>query len=109
MPKLTRRNCFQATLAAAAATRAPRAVAAIGPNRAQARPGPTIKLAEILGPNDKARWKLAKQVGVNHAIAGVSNVLAKVPRTQYREVLAKLKAEYQEAGLTIAGVESHPV
>src|SRR5262245_43216287 len=107
MRKLTRRNCFQATVAAAAGAGAARALAAPGPNRAPPRAPHTIKMAEILGPGETARWKLAKQVGVNHAIAGVGAVLGRVPRTQYLQVLTQLVAEYKAAGLTVAGVESH--
>jgi hypothetical protein len=39
----------------------------------------------------------------------VNTVLGKIPRGDYRPALEQLKADYQAAGLTIAGVESHPV
>ena len=68
-----------------------------------------IKLAEILTPGQHSRFRLLKQAGVNHAIAGVSGALSAVPRAQYLETLARIKAEYESFGLTIAGVESHPV
>ena len=51
--------------------------------------------------------KLAKQIGVTHVIAGAG--LRRVPRDQYVDTVAKVKAEYDAAGLTIAGIESHPV
>jgi mannonate dehydratase len=53
--------------------------------------------------------RLARQLGVNWAIAGVGGALAKVRRDQYVETLTAIKSEFQQAGLKIAGVESHPV
>jgi mannonate dehydratase len=46
---------------------------------------------------------------VNWAIAGVGGELAKVRREQYVETLTSIHSEFQQAGLKIAGVESHPV
>lgn len=68
-----------------------------------------MKLALMLDSRNKERWVLARQIGVNHAIVPVSRVLRRVKRDRYVEALSKIKAEYEEAGLTIAGVESHPV
>src|SRR2546426_10179675 len=68
-----------------------------------------MKLAEILNPGEQPRWKQAKQVGVNHAIVSVNAVLGRIHRLEYVGALEQLKADYQAAGLTIAGVESHPV
>lgn len=67
-----------------------------------------IKLALVLG-NNKSQWKLARQIGVNHAIIRVSGTLSKISSDQYVNALKKIKAEYEEAGISIAGVESHPV
>lgn len=100
MSHLTRRNCIRGTLAAVAA--APLAAA---PRTKTRRPG--IKLAEIFGSGQTARLRLARQIGINHAIAGVG--LGRVPRGQYPEALEKIQAEFKAEGLTIAGVESHPV
>jgi mannonate dehydratase len=81
-----------------------------GPIRKFAAPGhAVIKLALAAAPDQTARWKLARQVGVNHAILGVQGELSKLRRDQYEETLAKLKADFDAAGMTIAGVESHPV
>jgi mannonate dehydratase len=44
---------------------------------------------------------------VNYAIAGVG--LSRYRREQYVETLQKLKEGFAEAGIAIAGVESHPV
>jgi len=96
MVNISRRSCLQAPLGLAAA-RIPRSD----------RPG--IQLSEILNPGETARWRQARQVGVNHAIVSVNGVLAKVPRTEYLPALQKIKADLASAGLTFAGVESHPV
>ncbi|MHC4402774.1 MAG: mannonate dehydratase [Planctomycetota bacterium] len=68
-----------------------------------------IKLALMLPADQPLRWKLARQIGVNHAIVPVSRVLTTVTRDKYPDTLAKLKADYEASGLAIAGVESHPV
>jgi mannonate dehydratase len=95
-------------LAATLAAATPPATAAT-PARKTAPGRPGIKLAEILNPGQTDRFRLLSQIGVTHAIAGVSGVLGKVPKGQYVDALAKVQAEYKAAGLTIAGVESHPV
>ena len=95
MSHLTRRNCIRGTLAAVAAVGAP------------AAPARGIKLAEIFGSGQTSKLRLARQIGINHAIAGVS--LGRVPRDQYPEALEKIKAEFKAEGITIVGVESHPV
>jgi D-mannonate dehydratase len=101
MLKPTRRN---ALLAAAAAPLAP---AALATSPRQNRPG--IKFTEIFGPDDRERWTIARQLGLNHAIVGVAGVLGKVRREDYASTLIDLHGKYKAAGLQIAGVESHPV
>ena len=103
MAGVTRRNCIQGALAALAPARAQ------GPLRKTPSGKPGIKLALMLGPDDRSRFRLARQMGVTHAIAGVSGALAQVPRGQYVKALARVRADFQAAGLSIAGVESHPV
>ncbi len=68
-----------------------------------------MKLALMLDMRNKERWILARQIGVNHAIVPASRVLTRIKRDQYLDTLAKMKATYEASGLTIAGVESHPV
>lgn len=74
-----------------------------------AKTGGGIRYSELFTPGDAKKLKLAKQVGVNHAIVGVAGVLAKVRREEYVATLRKVKDEFTAAGLSIAGVESHPV
>lgn len=104
MAQPTRRSCLKGAVAAlSTAAAAPRLSAT--PHAS----GRGIKLALILAPGEAQRFALARQVGVNHAIVGVSGALMKVSREQYLETLTSIRAEFEAAGLTIAGVESHPV
>ncbi|HEX8984957.1 MAG TPA: mannonate dehydratase [Bryobacteraceae bacterium] len=104
MPRITRRNCLSGTLAALAA---PAAATAARADRPASRS--RIQFSEIFSSSETRRIKLASQLGVTHAIAGVSGALSKVPRAQYADTLAKIKADFAALGLDVAGVESHPV
>lgn len=64
-----------------------------------------IKLALMAG--SESLQKAGLQMGVRHVIVGVG--LGRQPQDQYVEHLERLKARYAAMGLTIAGVESHPV
>lgn len=68
-----------------------------------------MKLAELFRPGQDQRLRLARQSGIQHAIVGVSGALSEVPRHEYVDTLAKIKADFNAAGFVIAGVESHPV
>jgi mannonate dehydratase len=68
-----------------------------------------MKLAELFRPGQDQRLRLARQIGISHAIVGVSTALSEVRRDRYVETLLKINADFNAAGLTIAGVESHPV
>ena len=68
-----------------------------------------IQLSEILNPGETARFRLAKQIGINHAIVSVNGALSKVHRSEYVATLTKIKHEMEASGLKMAGVESHPV
>jgi len=96
-----------AVLAGAHATGAATAAGtAAGP---PARGSNKVRLALFLEYEKKERQRLAAQIGVTHAIVGVAHLLARVERGAYADELARIKAEYEGVGLTIAGVESHPV
>lgn len=69
----------------------------------------TIQLAELFSPGQESRLRLARQIGISHAIVGVSGALSQVPRERYVETLGRIKADFAAAGMSIAGVESHPV
>ena len=114
MLKLTRRGLIQGALAAVAGAGAaaslPRTIAsAASPDAGGAVKRGSIKLAEVLSPNQPQSLRLARQIGITHAITNVSGLLRRVERGQYEEVLANMKKQFAEAGLAVAGVESHPV
>jgi D-mannonate dehydratase len=100
MSRLTRRQTLTTLAAAPAAAATP--LAATAPPRG-------MQFAELFGSADDQKVTIAKQVGVNHAIVGVSGALGKAPRSEYLSVLRKIKADFEAAGMRIAGVESHPV
>lgn len=101
MAMLSRRTCISSLGAASVAPTLPRAPYPVG------RAG--IRLALMLGLGETSRLRLAKQMGVNHAIVSVAGALSKTPRNHYEEALRQIQSQFQAAGLTIAGVESHPV
>jgi len=109
IPKPSRREYMRGTLGVLAGTAAAPVPARAATPARKAVSGAGIQFALALGPGEAGRHRLARQIGVNYAIATVLPALAKVPRERYLETLMKIKAEYEGAGLTIAGVESHPV
>jgi mannonate dehydratase len=110
MTKFNRRRCIQRTLAMLAGARTiPASAAASSAPAARSANRAGIKLALMLGPGQNDRFRLARQIGVNHAIVSVSGELSKVRREEYVKALAKIKSDFRAAGLAIAGVESHPV
>jgi mannonate dehydratase len=80
-----------------------------GPLRQKPKGEARIQFAHVAGPGAPQRLKQLKQIGVNYAIAGVSGVLGRVRREEYVSALQRLQAQFLEEGITIAGVESHPV
>jgi len=102
MPKVTRRQTLSTLAGAGLVPAAPVPAATTTGTRG-------IQFCEIFMPGETRRLKLARQVGVNHAIAGVGGALGRVRREEYLATLRKVKDEFDAAGLTIAGVESHPV
>lgn len=112
MLKPNRRECIQGVLAALVGTAAP-SVSFPAPSRAaQEETGSSedaFKMCLVWGDSDPALMTLSKQIGVTHAIAGTAGQLGSIPRSQYVDAVAKIKADYEKGGLTIAGVESHPV
>lgn len=106
MPKLNRRECMQGMLATVAAAAVPSvSMAALKASDNNEN----FKLCLIWGDRQPDLVKLSEQIGVTHAIAGTAGALSRVPRSQYLDTIAKIKADYEQAGLTIAGIESHPV
>jgi len=112
MTKLTRRDCIQGTLASLAGASVGRRSRVQAASRGRETGGPDhggIKLAELFAPGEESKTRLARQIGIRHAIVGVSGTLSQVARGSYVEALEKIKAGFGAAGMTVAGVESHPV
>jgi mannonate dehydratase len=98
MTDFTRRSLFQTGAAA---------LAAQVPLKASTKGG--IQIAHVMAPGQPDSWKVWKQIGVDHAIATVLGLLSRTERSAYAETLARMKAEFNAAGIEVAGVESHPV
>jgi mannonate dehydratase len=112
MSKVTRKGGIQRTPAGSAGARVPK----LSRNQAAVNAGQdfpahrgTIKLAELFGIGEDSKLRLARQIGIKHAIVSVNSALSQVPRDRYFETLERIKADFEAAGMTIAGVESHPV
>jgi mannonate dehydratase len=101
MSPVTRRQALQGAALLSAAGSASATPKASGPT--------SIKFALMQTPGMPAKQKLGKQMGVDYAIVGVQSELNKVRKEQYVDVLQRIKGEFAANGLTIAGVESHPV
>lgn len=69
-----------------------------------------IKIAEFLVPTPSPLWKLAKQAGVDWAVGGLPiNEPANGPDAPWDYLpLLRLKQRYQDAGFTLAVIESRP-
>ncbi|HEV2273220.1 MAG TPA: mannonate dehydratase [Acidobacteriaceae bacterium] len=112
MLKPNRREYIQgvlATMAAAAVSPAALASSEPQPIRKAAADGKQITISLIWGAQNPHLVKLSQQIGVTHAIAGTAGILRNLPRAQYVDAVARMKAEYEAAGLKIAAIESHPV
>jgi mannonate dehydratase len=112
MTSITRRQCIRgafAGLAGAAAAAGLGAKTTSQDREHGSTTSGTIKLAELFQPADVSKIRLARQIGVNHAIVSVTGALSRVPRERYVETLNKITTDFQAAGMTVAGVESHPV
>jgi len=105
MAKVTRRNYIQGTLAALAGAYANKSVPALAPAAPAGRTG--FQLSELFSNPASQDVRIAKQLGVNHVIAGI--YLSRVRREQYLEESRKAKDAWTAAGMKVVGVEGHPV
>ncbi len=103
MDKITRRASLKGTAAAFAAT----SLASGAAKRTAPSGKPGIKFALMNGNTPGRPTYVGKQIGVNYAICGAG--LGRVQRADYEKALATMKDEFAKVGVTVAGVESHPV
>lgn len=68
-----------------------------------------IQLTELFWPDDDRRIRLASQAGIRSAIVNVLPALRSTAPSRYVEALRKIKNDFENAGMIVAGVESHPV
>ncbi len=104
---VSRRNYLKSSVLAAGAAAGGGGGSAIARPAVTGKPG--IKFCEIFNAGETGRFRLAQQMGLQYAISSVNGVLAKVRREDYVTELRKVQAQLKEGGLTMAGVESHPV
>ncbi len=103
MSHMTRRNYLQGSLAGLAASAEGLPALAIPPKPAAVG----FKLSELFGNPQSTDVVIAKQIGVNHVITGMN--FGRVRKEQYLESAQKTKEAWAAVGMTIAGVEGHPV
>lgn len=105
MVKLTRRNYLQGTLATLAGAYANASLPSFASTKTAERTG--FQLCELFSDPVSRDVTIAKQLGVTHVIAGM--YLSRVRREEYLDLAKKTKEAWNAAGMTIAGVEGHPV
>src|SRR5512134_2291293 len=105
MSRITRRESIAHTMGVVAgakalrAAQAPVAGGALGTPRRTPAPGRAgIRFALMMSSRVDHKARVGRQIGVNHAICGVLQALAKLPRSEYEGALAKIVAEFREAG-----------
>lgn len=79
------------------------------PMRKKAVAARGFQIAELFALDEEHKVRLARQVGVTHAIVKLAPTLCHLERTEYAAALAKVKAYFNAMGMVFAGVESHPV
>src|SRR5579871_6569491 len=67
-----------------------------------------IQIAEYLPPEPNLLWKLVRQAGVNHAVGRLPLDEGGAERPWDLGPLTRLKAQFEEAGFTLAVIESSP-
>jgi hypothetical protein len=92
MPKLTRRNYIQSTLATLAGAYTAGVMPVIASTPAAKRTG--FPLSELFSSPSSQDVKIARQLGVAHVIVGM--MLSRVRREQYVEEAKKIKDDQPE-------------
>ncbi len=105
MAKITRRDYIHGTLATLAGACTETSMTALASPQANKRVG--FQLTELFRDPESQDVKIAKQLGLTHVIASMN--LSRVRREQYLESAQKARDAWSAVGMTIAGVEGHPV
>lgn len=66
-----------------------------------------IKIAEVLPSHPTPLWKMVKQVGVNHVVAGMGVPMGNEKPWDYLPLL-RMKQAFNDAGFTVSVIESRP-
>ena len=105
--KVSRRNYIQGSVAALAGASAGTGLPAFAKSTRTTSNKGCFYLTELLGNPQSTDVTIARQVGINWVITGGG--LGRVRKEQYVETLQKLKQQFADVGMQIAGVEGHPV
>jgi D-mannonate dehydratase len=100
---MTRRDYIQGSLAGMATAGAALPVVALP--HTPSKTG--FKLSELFGNPQSTDVSIARQIGVTHVITGMG--FGRVRKEEYLDSARKTKEAWETAGMTIAGVEGHPV
>ncbi len=100
---MTRRDYLQGSLAGLATAGATLPVLALP--HTPSKTG--FKLSELFGNPQSTDVSIARQIGVTHVITGMG--FGRVRKEEYLESARKTKEAWAAVGMTIAGVEGHPV
>jgi D-mannonate dehydratase len=71
--------------------------------------GDVMQLSELFAHDEDHKLRLARQIGITHAIVSTRAALQSVRRTQYVDALRRIQKKVEDVGMIFAGVESHPV
>jgi mannonate dehydratase len=105
--KVSRRKYIQGSVAALVGAGAGTALPAFAKTTKTSSNKGCFYLTELLGSPQSTDVKIAQQVGINWVITGGG--IGRVRKEQYVETLQKVKQQFADIGMQIAGVEGHPV
>ena len=105
--KVSRRKYIQGSVATLAAAGAGTVLPAFAKTTKTSSNKGCFYLTELLGNPQSTDVKIAKQVGVNQVIT--SGGIGRVRKEEYVETLQKVKQQFADVGMQIAGIEGHPV
>lgn len=75
----------------------------------QGQGGGRIQISELFSLDEAHKVRVARQIGIRHAILSLAPLTRTVHRNQYAGAFAKVKGDLEREGMIFAGAESHPV